>query len=54
MLGMSSSKYAEKRFPKGITLGFNNYDEYLSFQEELRKLWIMGAKNYFSGKVRSR
>jgi len=49
-IGHEFEQYAEKRFPNGITLGFNNYDEYLSLPERTKKALDNGAKTIFQGR----
>lgn len=48
--GHEFEQYAEKRFPNGITLGFSNYDEYLSLPERTKKALDNGAKTIFQGR----
>jgi len=48
--GHEFEQYAEKRFPNGITLGFSNYDEYLSLPERTKKALDDGAKTIFQGR----
>ena len=48
--GHKFEKYAEKRFSNGITLGFNNYSQYLSLPERTKKALGDGAKTIFQGR----
>ena len=48
--GHEFEQYAEKRFPNGITLGFNNYNEYLSLPERTKKALEDGANTIFQGR----
>ena len=48
--GHEFEQYAEKRFPNGITLGFNNYNEYLSLPERTKKALEDGTKTIFQGR----
>jgi len=48
--GHEFEQYAEKRFPNGITLGFNNYNEYLSLPERTKDALDNGAKTIFQGR----
>ena len=51
--GHEFEQYAEKRFPDGVTLGFNNYNEYLSLPERTKKALDDGAKTVFQGRFES-
>ncbi len=51
--GYEFEQYAEKRFPKGITLGFNNYDEYLSLPRRTKEALDNGARTIFQGRFES-
>ncbi len=48
--GHEFEKYAEKRFPDGITLGFDSYEEYLSLPERTRQALDDGVKTIFQGR----
>jgi hypothetical protein len=48
--GHMFEKYAEQLFPGGVTLGFNNYNEYLSLPERTTKALDGGAKTIFQGR----
>ena len=49
-VGHEFEQYAEKRFPNGITLGFNGYKEYLSLPRRTKKALEDGAKTIFQGR----
>jgi hypothetical protein len=42
--------YAEKLFPNGIRLGFNDYDEYLSLPQRTQQALQSGATTIFQGR----
>ncbi len=48
--GHEFEQYVEKRFPNGITLGFDNYEEYLSLPERTKQALDGGAKSIFQGR----
>ena len=48
--GHMFESYAEQLFPGGVTLGFNNYNEYLSLPERTTKALDDGAKTIFQGR----
>jgi len=48
--GKGFEKYAQKKFPKGIDLGFENYNEYLSLPERTRKALKDGAETIFQAR----
>lgn len=48
--GHEFEQYAEKRFPNGTTLGFSNYDEYLSLPERTKEALNNDAKTIFQGR----
>lgn len=48
--GHRFEQYAEKLFPVGVRLGFDNYGEYLSLPERTTKALADGAKTIFQGR----
>ena len=48
--GVEFEDYAQKRFPKGIRLGFNNYNEYLSLPKRTTEVWEKGIQTIFQGR----
>ena len=48
--GHMFESYAEQLFPGGVSLGFNNYNEYLSLPERTTKALDDGAKTIFQGR----
>ena len=48
--GKEFESYAQKRFPKGIQLDFNDYGEYMSLSRRTREALGSGAKTVFQGK----
>ncbi len=42
--------YAQKMFPDGVQLGFNDYDEYLSLPQRTKEVLDSGAKTIFQGR----
>src|SRR3989344_7307593 len=48
--GVEFEDYAQKRFPKGIRLGFNNYNEYLSLPKRTKEVWEKGIQTIFQGR----
>lgn len=48
--GHMFESYAEQLFPGGVTIGFNNYNEYLSLPERTNKALEDGAKTIFQGR----
>jgi len=48
--GHEFEQYAEAHFPDGITLGFNNYNEYLDLPERTKQALSDGAKTIFQGR----
>ena len=48
--GIEFEKYAEERFPDGVRLGFENYDEYLSLPKRTKKALKDGAEVVFQGR----
>ncbi len=48
--GLEFESYAQKRFPKGLRLGFNKYDEYLSLTKRTKEALGSGAKSIFQGR----
>ncbi|GAC1572979.1 MAG: hypothetical protein NVS3B23_08790 [Candidatus Saccharimonadales bacterium] len=42
--------YAEKHFPDGIRLGFDNYDSYLTLPDRTREAIVAGTKTIFQGR----
>ncbi len=48
--GHEFEQYAEALFPNGITLGFSDYDEYLSLPERTTQALTEGASTIFQGR----
>lgn len=48
--GNEFEKYAEKRFPGGVSLGFDNYADYLSLPERTKRTLDNNAKTVFQGR----
>lgn len=48
--GKEFEEYAEKRFPSGVRIKFDNYEEYLSMPERTQKVLVGGAKVIFQGR----
>jgi hypothetical protein len=48
--GHEFEKYAEALYPGGVTLGFNDYDEYLSLPERTLEALDQGTKTIFQGR----
>ncbi len=48
--GHKFEQYAEALFPGGVTLGFNDYDEYLSLPEKTTAAIESGVKTIFQGR----
>src|SRR3989339_2256540 len=48
--GHEFEEYAEKLFPEGLKLGFNNYDEYNALTRKTKGALDSGAKTIFQGK----
>ena len=48
--GTEFENYAQRRFPDGVRLGFNNYGEYLSLPERTKKALDDGMKTIFQGR----
>jgi hypothetical protein len=48
--GFLFESYAERLFPEGIKLGFNEYHEYLSLPDRTREAILSGAKTIFQGR----
>jgi len=48
--GHDFEQYAEALFPGGVTIGFNNYQEYLSLPGRTEKALKDGAKTIFQGR----
>lgn len=48
--GKEFESYAQKMFPDGVQLGFNDYDEYLSLPQRTKELLDSGAKTIFQGR----
>ncbi len=51
--GNDFETYAQQRFPKGVMLGFNNYDQYLSLPQRTAEAWQKGAPAIFQGRFES-
>jgi len=43
-------KYAQKRFPNGVLLGFNNYDEYVTLSRRTQYSLEIGVKTLFQAR----
>jgi len=48
--GHAFEAYAEQQFPDGVTLGFNDYKEYLSLPDRTTQALKDGAKTIFQGR----
>ncbi|MEI6088742.1 MAG: hypothetical protein WCR66_14210 [Bacteroidota bacterium] len=48
--GHMFEQYAEKKFPNGVTLGFNSYNEYLSLPRWTSEALKSGAKTIFQAR----
>jgi hypothetical protein len=48
--GHEFEQYVEALFPDAVTLGFNNYDEYLSLPERTTDALENGATTIFQGR----
>lgn len=48
--GHEFESYAEKLFPEGVRLGFNNYDEYIALTRKTKDALDRGAKTIFQGR----
>src|SRR3989339_63776 len=48
--GHEFEKYAEKLFPEGVSLGFNNYDEYNTLTKRTQDVLDGSAKTIFQGR----
>lgn len=48
--GLDFEKYANKRFPNGVNVGFNNYNEYLSMPERTKEILDNGVNTIFQGR----
>lgn len=48
--GVEFENYVQKRFPDGVRLGFDNYDEYLSLPKRTNQILDNGAKTIFQGR----
>lgn len=48
--GIDFEKYANKKFPDGTKIGFDNYSEYLSMPERTKKALDDGANTIFQGR----
>lgn len=48
--GIEFEQYAEKRFPDGVRVGFDSYEEYLSMPERTKQALDGGAKVIFQGR----
>jgi len=48
--GHNFEQYAEALFPGGVTIGFTNYNEYLSLPERTEKALRDGATTIFQGR----
>lgn len=48
--GHAFEQYAEALFPGGVTLGFDDYDEYLSLTDRTTQALNDGAKTIFQGR----
>lgn len=48
--GFLFESYAERLFPDGVRLGFNEYSEYLNLPDRTREAIMSGAKTIFQGR----